>query len=120
MKIKLKMNSRLVLAGILPAQADYVTITLATDLRKLLIPGEEEIKKISFKIETTDKGETSYHWNKEKDSEMEVDIHEILVTAIKKKLTELNKGKKLTEQHIEFYKKFDMDKEGDKDGQPTK
>lgn len=100
--MKLSVFERLILLNILPMEGDFLTIKIVHDLRTELAFTEEE--HAALKFETLDTGDV--RWVTGADKPKDISIGEVAMGIIRQRLTELDKEKKLTEQHIPIYEKF--------------
>jgi len=102
--MKLSVNGRLILLGVIPLQGDFTTLKIIRDMRDELSFSEEEHKKLKFRQE-----ETMVFWEEELEDK-EINFGEkatdIIVDAFKK----LNDQKKLRIEHMELYERFVGDK----------
>jgi len=98
--MKLSVNDRLILLGIIPLQGDYTTLKIVRDMRDELSFSEEEHKKLQFRQE-----ETMVFWEEgleDKEISFGEKATDIIVDAFKK----LDSQKKLRIEHMELYEKF--------------
>ena len=97
----LKVLDRITLLGILPAQGDFTTLKIVRKLREDLSFSEIEHKTLG--ITQVDNRIT---WNPEADQGKEITIGEKATDVVVASLKELDKQKKLTDQHYGLYEKF--------------
>ena len=98
--MKLTVNDRLILLGIIPLQGDFTTLKIIRDMRGELSFTEEEHKILKFRQE-----ETMVYWEEgleDKEINFGEKATDIIVDAFKK----LNEQKKLRIEHMELYEKF--------------
>jgi len=98
--MKLSVNSRLILLGIIPLQGDFTTLKIIRDMRDELSFSEEEHKELQFRQE-----ETMVYWEdgfEDKEINFGEKATDIIVDAFKK----LDGQKKLRIEHMELYEKF--------------
>lgn len=98
--MKLTLAERFTLQGILPQQGNFLVVTKAAELAKVLMPTEQEIKDLEVK---EDEGKIS--WNNAA-YEAEIEIGEFIFETIKKTLETMDKQEKLEPRHISLYSKF--------------
>ena len=98
--MKLTVNDRVILLGVIPLQGDYTTLKIIQDMRGELSFSEEDHKILKFRQE----GEMTY-WEEGLENK-EINFGEkatdIIVDAFKK----LNEQKKLRIEHMELYERF--------------
>jgi len=99
--MKLNVLERLTLLGILPKEGNFVTLKVLRSLKENLGLSEEELKK----FEVTQDGER-IAWNEKGNEEIEIEIGEKATDIIVEALKNLDKDKKLVEQHFSIYEKF--------------
>jgi len=99
--MKLNVLERLTLLGILPKEGNFVTLKVLKSLKDNLGLSEEELKK----FEVTQDGER-IAWNEKGNEETEIEIGEKATDIIVEALKNLDKDKKLVEQHFSIYEKF--------------
>ena len=101
--MKFKVFERLVLLNILPKEGNFITLKIVRELREGLSFNEKEIKELNIEIDP-EKGNAS--WNikadKEKDVEMGREAKKIIIEI----LENLDKDKKLTQDHFTLFEKF--------------
>ena len=98
--MKLSVNDRLILLGIIPMQGDFTTLKIIRNMREELSFSEEEHKKLQFRQE-----ETMMYWEEgleDKEINFGQKATDIIIDAFKK----LNEQKKLRIEHMELYEKF--------------
>ena len=103
--MKLGVFDRLILLNILPKEGDFTTLKIVRKLREDLSFSEEEHKALQFVQE-----EANVQWKREADIPKPIAIGEKAKDVIVGVLKELDKDKKLTEQHYALYEKFIGDK----------
>ena len=99
--MELKVFDRLMLLNIIPVEGNFVTLKIVLQLRQALSFNEEEVKRLEIR-----QNEGNVTWNRIADEPKEVEIGEKATDIIVEALKELDKQKKLTEQHYELYEKF--------------
>jgi len=105
---KLNVLERIVLMGILPANASYANYKIITELKAALSFSEKELKKFGIKELTdpkTGKGHTTWFQTANtqfKDIQMGEKVKEI----IKVELEKLDKEGKINQDNISLYEKF--------------
>lgn len=98
--MKLSVNARLILLGIIPQQGDFTTLKIIRDMRSELSFSEEDHKKLKFRQE-----ETMVYWEEgleDKEINFGKKATSIIVDAFKK----LDNQKKLRIEHMGLYEKF--------------
>ena len=99
--MKLNVKERLLLLGILPKENNFVTLKIVRKLQENLSFNEDEIKLLEFKT-----NENQVTWNQSVEQEKEIEIGEKATDIIADALKELDKNKKLTNDHFDLYEKF--------------
>ena len=100
--MRLTVPERFALQGVLPTESNFVTLRLLSTLRQALSFTEEEIRELSLKIDGP-----NATWNAEADGEgTEIEVGELATQIIHDALTAMDKGNKLTVQHLTLYEKF--------------
>jgi len=98
--MKLTVNDRIILLGIIPLQGDFTTLKIIRDMREGLSFTEEDHKILKFRH---DEGMT--YWEEgleDKEVNFGEKATDIIVDAFKK----LNEQKKLRIEHMELYEQF--------------
>ena len=98
--MRLSVNDRIILLGIIPQQGDFTTLKIIRDMREELSFSEEDHKILKFRQE-----ETMVYWEEgleDKEINFGEKATDIIVDAFKK----LNDQKKLRIEHMELYEKF--------------
>ena len=101
--MELNVFERLNLLNILPKEGTFITLRIVHQLRDALSFNEEELKVLQFK---QDMERGTVQWNSEADKPTEIQIGEKATDLIVDALKELDKQKKLTDQHFVLYEKF--------------
>jgi len=100
--MKLTVAERFALQGVLPQESNFVTLRVLSALREALSFGEDEIQGLSLMTE----GE-QVKWDSEADGEgTEIEVGELATQIIRDALVALDKGNKLSVQHLTLYEKF--------------
>lgn len=105
---KLNVLERIVLMGILPANASYSNYKIITELKAALSFSEKELKKFGIRDvmdEKTGQGRTVWAAtanNEFKDIQMGEKVKEIIVAELQK----LDKEGKINQDNISLYEKF--------------
>lgn len=100
--MKLTIQERLLLGGILPQQGNYTTIIAVKEIKDKIAITKEEIEK--YQIIFTEQMVT---WSDEGNAyEIDVDFGKTLQVIINEALQAKNKANELTEQMISLYEKF--------------
>jgi len=100
--MELTVFERLILLNILPREGNITTIKIIRQLRDELSFTEEEHAALQFKSEEDGR----VLWRKEADKPKNVNIGVKAHGVIADRLKELDKQKKLTEQHLSVWDKF--------------
>lgn len=103
--MKLNIQERIMLAGILPNESNFLTLKIVRELQEKLSFTEEEIKEFELR-QTVQDGQSMLNWNQKKEKEVEIPIGEKATDIITEALTKLNKENKLTQQIYSLYEKF--------------
>jgi len=108
--MRLLVNERLSLLGILPREGDYTTLKIIRDLQESLSFTEEEHKRLNFKqVENPETKSMLVSWDMPEDVELlyaEIPIGKKAETIIHDLLEKMNTEKRLTEQFFSLYEKF--------------
>jgi hypothetical protein len=99
--MKLNLLERLVIQKILPKEGDFVTLKVLNSLKLTLAPSEEELKEFELKNQ-----DGMITWNSKGSEEREISIGEKATDIIVNALKDLDKNKKLTQEHYTIYEKF--------------
>lgn len=100
--MKLFIQERIVLGGLLPEQGNYVNLKLIREAKESLSFTEEEHSLYSFK----QMGENSIQWDATKDKGTDFKLGAVVEKIIKEKLMELDEKEELDEKHYTLYEKF--------------
>ena len=103
--MKLNLNERFTVLGILPKESNFATLKIVRELQGVLAPSEAEFKEFEVKQE-----EGQIRWNKKGLEEREIKIGEKAADVIKEALKALDKEKKMLPQHVPLWEKFVDDK----------
>ncbi len=99
--MELSILERIILMGILPSEANYLTHKIIVNLKLELAPDEKETKE--YEIVEKD---GNVFWNPKKERAKKVEIgekaHEIIHNALKK----LDEEGKINDQNASLYEKF--------------
>ena len=104
--MKLNVKERLLLQGILPKENNFVTLKIVRKLQEALSFNEDEIKTYAFETYKSETEKDMIKWNQEIEQEKEIEIGEKATDIIADALKELDKNKKLTNDHFDLYEKF--------------
>lgn len=106
-KFTLTLLERVLIPGILSKESDYKTIVLVKDARKKVEITQDEIKKFKIQSIPIGDGRSSLAWDeKGAKANFQIEFSELEFLEIKLGLEELERKKKLTEEHISLYEKF--------------
>lgn len=98
--MKVSVDDRLILLGVIPQQGDFTTLKIIRDMKGELSFTEEEHKILKFRQE----GET-IHWEDGFENK-EINFGEKATDIITDAFKKLNDQKKLRIEHMELYEKF--------------
>lgn len=114
--MELSVFERLILLNVLPHEGDFTTLKIIRKLRENLSFTEDEHKSLQFKNSgdtyKDDDGEDhvvpqgQIVWNKKADIPKDIPIGEKATDIIVGVLKQLDKDKKLQDQHFAVYEKF--------------
>ncbi len=104
--VALSIIERIQLAGVLPVQADFLTLSVKERIAKKVEFTEEEIKQIDLVGTPTDQGTVNFTWDVTKEFEKSIEFTDIEHDLIVKQLKELDSKKELNENSMKLYKKF--------------
>ena len=107
--MKLNILERIIILGILPKQADFISIKIITDLQKEVGFSQNELDKSNIKV--LENGSISW----DNDFEKEIKVTKRAAEIIIKGLKELSEKNSVTAQHISIFEKFKVDIEIPKD-----
>jgi len=100
--LKLSVFERINLLSILPKEGDFTTLKIIRQLREDLSFTEEEHKALQFEV--FEDGRIT--WNAKAAKDKDIKIGKKAESIIREKLEELNKQKKLRDEHFTLYEKF--------------
>ncbi len=92
--MKLNVNERLVIVGVIPEKGNFKTMTTVEKLRKVLHLSEEEVKEYELK----QVGET-LAWNEKGIERKEIEISELGMEIVIEAFEKLDKKEELTYVH---------------------
>jgi len=98
---ELTLKERILLLGLLPREGNFVILKIVRDLQNKLSLTEEEHKE--FEIKQT---ENQIYWNEKGNQPKPIEIGDKAKEIIKDCILELDKQKKLKQDHMELYQKF--------------
>lgn len=114
--MKLGVEERITLSGILPREGNFLTLKIIRKLREALSFSEQEHRKYDFKTEGTtyinDDGNKvtvpagTLHWNPKVEQDSEIEIGPQGTKVIVEILQKLDKDGKLSDRHFSLYEKF--------------
>lgn len=104
MKVVLSILERLLILNLLPGEEDIITLRLVRKLKEQLGFKDEELSKYNIRMEQ-EGNKTVTKWDT-KESDKEFELSEKAVDIIRNALKNLDKNKKLTENHISLYTKI--------------
>ncbi|MBU2051344.1 MAG: hypothetical protein KKH61_20545 [Gammaproteobacteria bacterium] len=104
--MELNVKERFVLLGMLPKEANFMTLKLMRTLKEALSFDEEEIKVLNFKNE-----EGRLFWEQNIPVMKSVTIGDFMLELLKKEFKKLDSDGKLTEDHFSLFEKVVGDKE---------
>lgn len=101
--MKLKIEERVVLIGLLPKESDFLTVKKIKELIEKLNFTEKELKE--FSIKTTPQG--GLQWNKKgTENKTDISIGEVCEQEIVKVLKDKNEKRNLQLNEVSLYEKF--------------
>lgn len=101
--MELSLKDRLLVGSLLPQQGDFITLTIADEIREKVKLDDKERKKFELTIDP--QGNAS--WNEEgKKAAFKIEFTDEESGLISKRLEELDKQKALRKDHIFLYKTF--------------
>lgn len=109
--MKLTLQERFTILKILPVEVNFVTLKIVRDVQDSLAVSEKETKEWQVEEVRLEGGQVATRWN-EKGSKAKTDLaigaraSEVIAEA----LEELDKAKKLTNEHFTIYEKFVVEK----------
>ena len=98
--MKLSVNDRLILLGVIPQQGDFTTLKIIRNMRGDLSFSEEEHKELKFRRE-----DEMVYWEDGLENK-EISFGEKATDIIKDAFKKLSSEKKLRIEHMELYEKF--------------
>jgi len=105
---KLNVLERIVLMGILPANASYANYKIITELKATLSFSEKELKKFDIKdIADPKTGQGRTVWSASANNEFkDINIGDKVKEIIRIELEKLDKEGKINQDNISLYEKF--------------
>lgn len=105
MKVTLSILERLLILNLLPGENDIITLRLVRKLKDQIGFTDEELITINMRSEQSD-GRPVTKWDQSKAIDREFELSEKAVNIIRDALKNLDKNKKLTDNHISLYTKI--------------
>ena len=105
MKVVLSILERLLILNLLPGENDIITLRLVRKLKEQLGPTDEELVEMNMRYEQ-EGNRTITKWDNNKAKDKEFELSEKAVDIIRDALKNLDKTKKLTDNHISLYTKI--------------
>lgn len=102
--MKLSVKERIDVLSILPREGNFINLKLVRKIREDLSFNETENKALKFKY--LDDGRVTWDRKVAKKTIKDVEIGATVMEIIRKKLTQLSKAEKLSDEHIDLYAKF--------------
>lgn len=99
--MKLSLNNRIHITSVLPAQGDFVTMTLKGDIVEKTKLTQKEITDWEVKTEGG-----NIQWNSKKEKEVDVEYTKLELDFIVKQLKELDSKKELNDSTLSLYQLF--------------
>ena len=99
--MELTVKERIVLQGLLPKEANFLTLRLVRKAREELSFNEEEHKELNFV-----QNDNQIAWNFNAKVVKDINLGEIVTGLIVKELKKLDEQNKFTEDHFSLYEKF--------------
>ena len=101
--MKLNMIERMVIAGLLPKEGNFLTLRTVREHQMKLSPSEAELKKFGIR---QDGDQIRFDNPEGLDKEVEVEFGELMANIIVKELEKLDKDEKLKPEQFTVYEKF--------------
>lgn len=98
--MQLSVSERLHLMGLLPKEGDFLTLKTIRQTKEALA-FDDDAAELGLKQE-----EGRISWDARKDKGRDIDLSSRAVSLIVEILSDLEKDKKLTEDHLTLYEKF--------------
>ena len=99
--MELNVFERIILLNVLPREGNFATLKILRQLRENLSFDEAENKALAFREENG-----RVQWKSDGDKPKEVEIGEKATDIVVETLKELDKQRKLTDEHFSLYEKF--------------
>ena len=104
--MKLNVKERINLLQIIPAEGNFVTFKILTELRAALSFSEKELKDFKIVQHLDEQGKGHISWDDKKAKEKDVVIGEQLLIIIKAALQRVDKEGKVNENNVSLFEKF--------------
>jgi len=106
--MKLEVHERIALLGMLPKEGDYAALKTIRRAKEMLSFTPEELEFYELRSNVGPDGKSQVNWNKDKASQQvkDVPVDEYTMNVIRNALAELDRKRKLTEEHMSIYEKF--------------
>ena len=101
--MKLAFHDRFALLGLLPTEEDHLTLRITYTARLVLAPSAEEISEFSMVQEGP---KISWNVEKARDYLPDIPLDDAMITLIRRKLVDLDKQRKLTQNTDALFDKF--------------
>lgn len=101
MVIKLNIQERFILTGILPEKGNFETMSLLEGLSKKLYPTEKELDKYEIKYESD-----KITWNSKAKEEKDIDFTDKEIELLNKRFSVLSEKEEVTLNQYLVYKKL--------------
>jgi len=105
--VELSVLDRIAIINSLPAQGNFITLSLANDLRLLVSIGTAEIEDINLRFGDGERME----WDASRDVPRDYVISDSMRDLVSSRLRELDRKGELTVDHIGIYRKFVLSEE---------
>ena len=107
--VKLSVLNRILVSGLLPAEGDFITLRVLRGFKAKIGFTEQEITEFQIRSAQTPDGKSVSTWNSQLAKDVDYELTEMEEKFIVDGLKELNKTKKLNEQHIELCEMFGIE-----------
>lgn len=102
--MKLNILNRILIFSILPKEGNLVTMKTLKSLKNKIAFSEDDVNEYEIRVE-----DNHYHWNPEKEVEIEFDFTEGEAKLVKDGLKKLDEEKAITEQYYELCELFNVE-----------
>jgi len=103
MTLALSVSDRLLLLGMLPKEANFVTLRIVRDLQGELSFSEDEIKALNFR----DMPSGGIQWDASGDIPKDIELGDAALKTVKDSFTKMDEEGKLTLIHLALHEKLE-------------